>query len=81
MVEYFCFWLDDFNMKPNTSYDHVEKKKLGSVLAIVNKSKINFSYEHLEKATNYFHISNKLGQGGSGAVYKVIIAAGNLFFY
>lgn len=63
-----------------------EKKKLGSVLAIVNKSKINFSYEHLEKATNYFHISNKLGQGGSGAVYKgtlpggKIVAVKRLFF-
>ena len=38
----------------------------------MNKSQLNFSYEVLEKATNYFHDSNKLGQGGSGSVYKVI---------
>jgi hypothetical protein len=42
------------------------------MLATVNKSQLNYSYEVLEKATNYFHNSNKLGQGGSGSVYKVI---------
>ena len=49
-----------------------EKKQLGALLNTLNKSKLNFSYEVLEKATNYFHDSNKLGQGGSGAVYKVM---------
>lgn len=48
-----------------------EKKRLGALLSIVSKSKINFSYETLERATGYFHSSNKLGQGGSGSVYKV----------
>lgn len=47
-----------------------EKKQLGALLATINKSKLNFSYESLERATNYFHESNKLGQGGSGSVYK-----------
>ena len=42
------------------------------MLATVNSSRLNFSYEVLEKATNYFHNSNKLGQGGSGSVYKVM---------
>lgn len=37
----------------------------------VNKSKLNVPYEILEKATNYFNDANKLGQGGSGSVYKV----------
>lgn len=49
-----------------------ERKQLGSLLATVNKSKLNFSYETLEKATNYFNNSTKLGQGGSGSVYKVL---------
>ena len=49
-----------------------EKKQLGALLYIVNKSKLNYSYEVLENATNYFPDSNKLGQGGSGSVYKVI---------
>lgn len=49
----------------------VEKKQLGALLATVNNSKLNFSYETLERATNYFADSNKLGQGGSGSVYKV----------
>ncbi|KAJ6771218.1 PROMASTIGOTE SURFACE ANTIGEN PROTEIN PSA [Salix koriyanagi] len=47
------------------------RKELGALLVTVNKSKLNFSYESLEKATNYFNPSNKLGQGGSGSVYKV----------
>ena len=50
----------------------LERKQLGALLDTVNKSKLNFSYEVLEKATNYFNDSNKLGQGGSGSVYKVM---------
>ncbi|KAL0421402.1 UNVERIFIED_CONTAM: Cysteine-rich receptor-like protein kinase [Sesamum latifolium] len=53
-----------------------EKKKLGTLLARVTKSKINFSYETLERATNYFADSHKLGQGGSGSVYKGILPGG-----
>ncbi|CAK9158150.1 unnamed protein product [Ilex paraguariensis] len=53
-----------------------EMKQLGALLDSVNKSKLNFSYETLEKATNYFHESNKLGQGGSGSVYKGILPGG-----
>ncbi|XAR48090.1 Non-specific serine/threonine protein kinase [Bertholletia excelsa] len=63
-----------------------ERKQLGDLLATVNKSKLNFPYETLEKATNYFHLSNKLGQGGSGSVYKgtlpdgKVVAIKRLFF-
>ncbi|GFZ00062.1 cysteine-rich RLK (RECEPTOR-like protein kinase) 3 [Actinidia rufa] len=53
-----------------------ERKQLGALLLTVNKSKLNFSYETLERATNYFHHSNKLGQGGSGSVYKGILQNG-----
>lgn len=52
------------------------RKELGALLVTVNKSKLNFSYESLEKATNYFHLSNKLGQGGSGSVYKGTLSDG-----
>ncbi|KAH6815582.1 cysteine-rich RLK protein 3 [Perilla frutescens var. frutescens] len=52
------------------------KKKLGALLSMVTKSKINFSYETLERATGYFHSSNKLGQGGSGSVYKGVLPSG-----
>ncbi|WRX15282.1 Protein kinase domain - like 10 [Theobroma cacao] len=63
-----------------------ERKQLGALSHIVNKSKLNFSYESLERATNYFHDSNKLGQGGSGSVYKgtlpngKVVAIKRLFF-
>lgn len=63
-----------------------ERKQLGAMLAVVNKSKLNVSYEALERATNYFNDSNKLGQGGSGSVYKgtlqdgQVVAIKRLFF-
>ncbi|KAK1301477.1 Cysteine-rich receptor-like protein kinase 3 [Acorus calamus] len=47
-----------------------EKKQLGALAKTVNKSNLNFKYETLERATNYFDSSNKLGQGGSGSVFK-----------
>lgn len=50
-----------------------ERRQFGALLATVNKSKLNMPYEVLEKATNYFNEANKLGQGGSGSVYKVSI--------
>lgn len=53
-----------------------EKKQLGLLVDVVNNSKRNFSYELLEKATSYFHQSSKLGQGGSGSVYKGILPDG-----
>jgi hypothetical protein len=33
-----------------------------------------FNFEKLAIATNNFHISNKLGQGGFGPVYRVMVA-------
>ncbi|KAK7307234.1 hypothetical protein VNO77_40113 [Canavalia gladiata] len=47
-----------------------ERRQFGALLGTVNKSKLNMPYEILEKATNYFNDSNKLGEGGSGSVYK-----------
>lgn len=55
-----------------------EKKQLGTLMSIVNNSKLSYSYETLEEATNYFHDSNKLGQGGSGSVYKGILPDGRV---
>ncbi|KAI8527042.1 hypothetical protein RHMOL_Rhmol12G0045800 [Rhododendron molle] len=55
-----------------------ERKQLGALLVSVNNSRLNFSYETLEHATNYFHNSNKLGQGGSGSVYKGILPDGQV---
>ncbi|KAL5725190.1 hypothetical protein ACHQM5_008360 [Ranunculus cassubicifolius] len=53
-----------------------ERKQLGALAAAVKMSDLNFKYEVLEKATNYFNESNKLGQGGSGSVYKGILPDG-----
>ncbi|KAL1216476.1 Cysteine-rich receptor-like protein kinase 3 [Cardamine amara subsp. amara] len=53
-----------------------EKKQLGSLFMLANKSNLCFSYENLEKATDYFSDKNKLGQGGSGSVYKGVLSNG-----
>ncbi|KAK3032107.1 hypothetical protein RJ639_036321 [Escallonia herrerae] len=43
----------------------------GQISNSFNKyNSLNFKYETLEKATNYFDLSRKIGQGGAGSVYK-----------
>ncbi|XP_054809887.1 cysteine-rich receptor-like protein kinase 3 [Prosopis cineraria] len=55
-----------------------ERRQFGALLDRVYKSKLNMTYEVLERATNYFNTSNKLGQGGSGSVYKGVLPDGNI---
>ncbi|XP_039161995.1 cysteine-rich receptor-like protein kinase 42 [Eucalyptus grandis] len=54
------------------------QKKLFGIPAIVRKSNLNFNYESLEKATDFFDESKKLGQGGAGSVYKGILPDGRV---
>jgi hypothetical protein len=37
------------------------------------QSSLNFKYAELKKATDNFNLSNKLGQGSYGAVFKVML--------
>ncbi|KAI3768771.1 hypothetical protein L2E82_19604 [Cichorium intybus] len=63
-----------------------ERKNMGMLSNSFNKAGLKYKYETLEKATNFFDISNKLGQGGAGSVYKGtlpngdIVAVKRLFF-
>ncbi|XP_076949638.1 cysteine-rich receptor-like protein kinase 42 [Bidens hawaiensis] len=63
-----------------------ERKNMGMLSNSFNKSGLKYKYETLEKATNYFDLSNKLGQGGAGSVYKGtlpngdVVAVKRLFF-
>ncbi|KAM7509148.1 hypothetical protein LguiA_019601 [Lonicera macranthoides] len=47
-----------------------ESKNLGQISNAFNKSCLSFKYENLEKATNYFDVARKIGQGGAGSVFK-----------
>ncbi|CAI9757435.1 unnamed protein product [Fraxinus pennsylvanica] len=63
-----------------------ECKKVVVMPSSFQSSEFNFKYEILEKATDFFHPSNKLGQGGAGTVYKgtlpngTVVAVKRLFF-
>ncbi|KAJ1399502.1 Serine-threonine/tyrosine-protein kinase, catalytic domain [Sesbania bispinosa] len=59
-----------FFVRMNVLKRRRERRQFGAFLETVNESKLNTPYEILEKATNYFNDSNKLGEGGSGSVYK-----------
>ncbi|KAI4328200.1 hypothetical protein L6164_020574 [Bauhinia variegata] len=65
-----------FFSRKNVLKKRRERRQFGALLDTVNKSKLNMPYETLERATNYFNDSNKLGQGGSGSVYKGILPDG-----
>lgn len=53
-----------------------ERVSLGRLSSIVSKSNLNFKYETLEKATEFFSPSRKLGQGGAGSVFKGTLTDG-----
>lgn len=66
-----------FGKRKLTKWKEV-REKLVALASILKKSGVNFKYETLEKATNYFDISNKLGQGGSGTVFKGVLQSGKV---
>lgn len=42
----------------------------------IHKNNLNFKYEMLERATDFFDASRKLGQGGAGSVFKGVLPDG-----
>ncbi|KAL6174908.1 hypothetical protein ACLB2K_051553 [Fragaria x ananassa] len=42
-----------------------------------HKNRLNFKYEMLEKAIDFFNASRKLGQGGAGSVFKGTLPDGS----
>ncbi|KAL8253629.1 hypothetical protein R6Q59_031850 [Mikania micrantha] len=60
---------------------YVQQKRKGSYDAekmakILLHNNLNFNYSTIEKATEYWDESNKLGQGGYGTVYKGVLPDG-----
>nr|XP_011468279.1 PREDICTED: cysteine-rich receptor-like protein kinase 42 [Fragaria vesca subsp. vesca] len=59
----------------------VQVRKEGSNLGLVSisiskYSSLSFKYETLEKATDYFNSSRKIGEGGGGTVFKGTLPSG-----
>lgn len=57
---------------------HSENKNLGHISSSISKSNLNYKYETLEKATDYFNSSRKIGQGGAGSVFNGILPNGTV---
>jgi hypothetical protein len=55
------------SLENHTSTDNV----IGEMSQVKLQELLKFDFEKLATATNNFHSSNKLGQGGFGPVYKV----------
>ncbi|KAF8408272.1 hypothetical protein HHK36_007421 [Tetracentron sinense] len=55
-----------------------ERNNLGWISSTISKSNLNYKYETLEKATDSFDPSRKLGQGGAGSVFKGILSDGEI---
>ncbi|KAL2564497.1 hypothetical protein AAZX31_19G057100 [Glycine max] len=55
-----------------------ENNNLGQISSSISKSSLNYKYETLEKATDYFNSSRKVGQGGAGSVFKGILPNGKV---
>ena len=54
------------------AYLGLEGSEEADLEKIAAQERKKFSYKTLSRATDNFHASNKLGQGGFGPVYKVI---------
>ncbi|KAJ4840195.1 hypothetical protein Tsubulata_002946 [Turnera subulata] len=59
-------------------YRRLSRRKGGqnNLVCLSNRPDLNWEYEVLEKATDSFNESRKLGQGGAGSVYKGILPDG-----
>ncbi|QCE10854.1 cysteine-rich receptor-like protein kinase 42 [Vigna unguiculata] len=55
-----------------------ENNNVGQIPSSISKSSLNYKYETLEKATDYFNSSRKIGQGGAGSVFKGILPNGKV---
>jgi len=51
--------------------EHPSHKVIEELSQVKLQELLLFDFERLATATNNFHLSNKLGQGGFGPVYKV----------
>jgi hypothetical protein len=58
--------------KGGTSKDNNSDDIIGGLSEVKLQELLLFDFEKLATATNNFHLSNKLGQGGFGPVYKVL---------
>ncbi|TKY50451.1 Cysteine-rich receptor protein kinase 42 [Spatholobus suberectus] len=53
-----------------TKFSKRKKNNFIEIPSSLKNSSLNYKYETLEKATDYFSSSRKIGQGGAGSVFK-----------
>jgi hypothetical protein len=58
--------------KGRSPEDYASDNVIGEMSQIKLQELLKFDFEKLATATNNFDLSNKLGQGGFGPVYKVL---------
>jgi len=64
--------IKDFQrLKKGETPEHPSHKVIEELSQVKLQELLLFDFERLATATNNFHLSNKLGQGGFGPVYKV----------
>ncbi|KAG8635005.1 hypothetical protein MANES_17G114400v8 [Manihot esculenta] len=66
---YLRYSTDKFFNHEGELEDAHKRINLEKISISFNKSSLNFKYETLEKVTDYFNPSRKIGQGGAGSVF------------
>ncbi|MED6126520.1 hypothetical protein PIB30_079316, partial [Stylosanthes scabra] len=75
---YLRYSTEKFYNEQSTVEAGTENNNHGQICSSIRESSLNYKYETLEKATDYFNPSRKIGQGGAGSVFKGVLPNGKV---